>query len=103
MPPNTDSLSTGIPFLSEHGIRDFGSLDSIQRLVRWGSSSMATSLIFICHMSRGAEYFEIFTWMVATLRIYRSVAQVVNRSAFTLCLVTSIANECLYKVEGIEV
>ena len=101
MPPNTDSLSTGIPFLSEHGIRDFGSLDSMQRFVRWGSSSTATSVIFICHMSRGAEYFEIFTWVVATFSIYRSVTKVVDGRAFALSLVTSMAYECLYEVKSI--
>jgi hypothetical protein len=35
VPPNTDYFKIGIPLVSEQGILDVGSLDSIQRLVYW--------------------------------------------------------------------
>jgi hypothetical protein len=54
-PPKIDSFNTGIPLVSEQGILDLGSLDLMHRLVNWMSSSMARSVMFICHISRGAE------------------------------------------------
>lgn len=49
------SLRTGMPFMSEQGILDLGSLEWMHRLVYLMSSSIAMSVMLSCHMSRGAE------------------------------------------------